>query len=49
MPPIAAGKRRQGSGVARIVLRWAIVAASAVTNFVEPPPALTKRPRKRPF
>ena len=43
------GKRRQGGGVARIVLRLAIVAASAVTNFAEPAPALTERLRRRPF
>ena len=43
------GKRRQGGGVARIVFSRAIVAASAVTNFAEPPPALTERLSKRPF
>ena len=37
------GKRRQGSGVARIVFELAIVAASASTNLAEPPPALTER------
>ncbi len=43
------GKRRQGGGVARIVLRLAMVAASAVTSFAEPAPALIERLRSRPF
>src|SRR4051794_41858916 len=43
------GKRRQGGGVARIVFSRAIVAASAVTNFAQPPPTLTERLSKRPF
>jgi hypothetical protein len=43
------GKRRQGGGVARIVFRLAIVAASAVTSFAEPAPALTERLGRRPF
>jgi hypothetical protein len=41
------GKRRQGSGVARTVFSRAIVAASAITNFAEPPPTLTERLSKR--
>jgi len=42
------GKRRQGGGVARIVFRWAIVAASAVTSFAPLLPIVTERLRKRP-
>jgi hypothetical protein len=42
------GNRRQGGGVARIVFRLAIAAASAVTNVADPPPALTDRLGKRP-
>jgi len=41
-------KRRQGGGVARIVFRRVIVAASAVTNFAELAPALTERLRRWP-
>ena len=43
------GKRRQGGGVARIVFRFAIVVASAVTNFALPPSIVTDRLGKRPL